>query len=353
MSKTIPPEQHPLQTFYGRRPKYQVLRELLPLDTPLSVQVDPSNVCNFKCIFCPTGDIDLLRSVDRPKGHMRLSLFKKIVDDLTGFPRQIRKLLLYKDGEPLANKELPNMVAYAKARKVADIVAMTSNASLLTRERADALIDAGLDEICVSVYGLDAESYKRTTQTFSAYSRIQENVGYLYAEKMKRRSNLHIHSKIVDTDLTEQQKVKFISDFSQVSDSINIHPIMGWSNTFDRDMTLGLMPSTGPSGSALNQNRRVCPSPFKTMAINFNGKVSVCCVDWSLGTVVGDSSIENVVDIWNGSQMKEFRMLHLNGQRERIEACSKCQYVQGVAEIDDLDVDAKQLMRVYSKLPYE
>ena len=40
----------------------------------------PANT-NFKCVFCPTGDSELLKSVNRPKGMMDLDLFKKVVDD--------------------------------------------------------------------------------------------------------------------------------------------------------------------------------------------------------------------------------------------------------------------------------
>ena len=28
------------------------LEEVIPLDTPYSLAIDPSNVCNFKCEFC-------------------------------------------------------------------------------------------------------------------------------------------------------------------------------------------------------------------------------------------------------------------------------------------------------------
>ena len=47
------------------------LREL-----SIRVWIDPTNVCNFKCTFCPTGDDELLKSVNRPKGFMTLETFK-------------------------------------------------------------------------------------------------------------------------------------------------------------------------------------------------------------------------------------------------------------------------------------
>jgi len=32
------------------------LQELLPLDTPLTMYIDPTDICNFACRFCFNGD---------------------------------------------------------------------------------------------------------------------------------------------------------------------------------------------------------------------------------------------------------------------------------------------------------
>jgi len=350
MTSTTDIRVTPITSRFGERPKYQVLHELLPLDTPLSIQVDPSNVCNFQCVFCPTGDTELLQKAGRPKGMMEFDLFKKIIDDIKGFPRPLRKLFLHKDGEPLANKRLPEFIAYAKSRNVADLISMTSNVSLLNKERATAIVDAGLDELTASVYAVDAQEYKALTKSFSNYARIVDNIANLHAEKVRRGSHLHIHCKIINTSLSPEQREKFIQDFSPIADSMNIHSIMGWSNTYERDMTLGLTPTTGMGGdAALKQDRRVCPSPFKTLAINFNGDISMCCVDWSHGTSVGNAATDNVVAVWNGTRLRHSRLLHLQGRRDEIEACRGCHYVKGVSMVDDLDEQSDRLISAFAR----
>ena len=94
--------------------KFDKLITLLPLDTPLSLLIDPSNICNFQCKFCPTGDKELLKSVNRPKGMMEYDLFCKIVDDIAGFNKKIRKIDIYKDGEPFLNKDVCRMIKYGR-----------------------------------------------------------------------------------------------------------------------------------------------------------------------------------------------------------------------------------------------
>ena len=95
------------------------LQEVIPLSTPLTLFVDPSDACNFKCKFCPTSDRDLMKEVGRPWRTMDFEVFKKICNDMLQFPKKIEVLRLYKDGEPLLNKHFSTMVKFAKENKVA------------------------------------------------------------------------------------------------------------------------------------------------------------------------------------------------------------------------------------------
>lgn len=323
---------------------YIVLRESVPLASPLSVHVDPTNACNFRCSFCPTGNPELLKAAGRPLGLMKLPLFAKIIDDLRAFPVPVKSLLLYKDGEPLVNKRLPEMVELAKRGNVAS-VSTTTNAALLDRETSRALIDAGLDHIRISVEHVTPQGYREITRTFDDYEVVRSNVAALFEERNQRGSRMTIHAKIVDTGLSTQERAKFHDDFSPISDLATVDSLIGWSDTGDADMLLGRRPSTGIDNvTPLKSDRTVCPSPFKTMAINFNGEVSVCCVDWSHDTVVGDVSRESLLDIWRGEKLREFRLAHLRGDRHLMKACGNCQYVQGYPADSDLDSVATRLL---------
>ena len=92
---------------------YVDLKSALPLSMPISIQIEPTNHCNYRCFFCPTGDKALLQKVSRPKGYMPFKLFKKTINDICEMSKisksKIKSILLYKDGEPLLQKELPSM----------------------------------------------------------------------------------------------------------------------------------------------------------------------------------------------------------------------------------------------------
>jgi len=297
----------------------------LSLSTPLLLMIDVSNICNFRCSFCPTGDPELLKSFNRPQGVMSFKLFSKIIDDISKFDKKVKSLDLYKDGEPFINKDLGKMIAYAKSKNVADLVRTTSNGSLIDESRAIEIIGAGLDNIRISVEHLNDAGYKKITSTYSHYESIRKNVEFLFREKTKRGSGLKIHTKIIDIGLSNDEKSKFLHDFEPISDSVSIDTLMGWSLSEQKDFTLGITSNKGTDEETpIKKNRKICPLPFRCLAVNFNGLVSTCCVDWSWGTIIGDAGKENLIDIWNGRKLKEFRKLHLRNERSKIKVCNSC-----------------------------
>lgn len=324
------------------------LADYLPLSTPFSLLMDVSNICNFRCSFCPTGDEKLLKSFNRPQGVMGLKLFSKVIDDISKFDKKLKVLMLYKDGEPFINKNLGKMIAYAKSRNIADSVETTSNGSLIDESRAIEVIEAGLDKIRISIEHINDAGYKKVTSVYSNYESIRKNVEFLFREKNRVGSNLKIHVKIIDIGLSCDEKSQFFNDFTCISDSINIDTLMGFSLSEQKDFTLGIKVSTGMDGkSPIKKDRRICPAPFYNMAVNFNGLVSVCCVDWSWGTTIGDARKENLMDIWNGKALREFRALQLRNERSKIKTCANCQYLTGLNPLSDIDNYSEELLVKY------
>lgn len=317
--------------------EYIPLREVAPLDTPFSVQIDPTNCCNFRCSFCPTADDNLLESVQRPKAMLDIELFRKLMEDLRAFPRKLRQLQLYKDGEPFLNKHIYDMIAEAKRADVSERIWTTTNGSCLNPANIEHLLETGLDHLQVSIEQVHDEGYRAITDTDTRYQDIRTNVQNLYDAKLKSGSSLHVHVKIVDTGLTEDEKAVFERDFAACSDSLNITSLMGWSRSDLKDFRLGARPETGVDGFSHIQKRTVCPDPLKNLVVNADGSVTVCCVDWSHANVVGDARSESLLDIWNGERMHHFRMLQLTGRRNELPACRNCQRINGMAPASYID----------------
>jgi len=118
---------------------------------PLQLYIEVTNYCNSVCVSCPL-TFNHFAPIEA-KNHLSWYNFRRIVDQ---FPN-LERVVLHGIGEPLLNKELPRFVAHLKDRGAE--VLFNTNAILLDQHRGDALVEAGLDEIRVSIDATTPELY--------------------------------------------------------------------------------------------------------------------------------------------------------------------------------------------------
>jgi radical SAM protein with 4Fe4S-binding SPASM domain len=272
---------------------------------------------------------------------MSMELFKKVIDDFSilfkNTDSKLYHINMYKDGEPLLNPNICDMISYAKNARISNSISITTNGSLITKELAADLIKSKIDLIRISIEHVSSDGYKKISNTSIRYEDIIDKVKRLYKINRESGSPVYILVKITDSGLNKQELTKFKYDFSKICDEVRVDHLMGWSNSNDIDFTLGIKPKTNMDGSTKIHNQIVCPDPFSRLAINSNGTVSACCVDWSHGVLTGDVNKNSIAEIWNGEEYRHLRRMHLLGQRDAIAACSNCQFVQGTHRSENLD----------------
>ena len=133
---------------------------------PDIVQIESTNLCNAKCVFCPRDEMH------RRQGVMDLDLYRKIVDECAALG--ITHVRVHNYGEPFLDRQLVEKVRYAKSRGIRE-VGMISNGSLITEELARGMIDAGLDAINISVDAGGRETFERTRVNLK-YDEVTGNV---------------------------------------------------------------------------------------------------------------------------------------------------------------------------------
>lgn len=293
----------------------------IPLRVPFSLLVDVTNRCNFRCVTCPTSNEALLGSVERPSGMMHLSLYKKVIDEIVSMGK-LKRLGLYKDGEPLLHPGLPEMIRYAKEKQVAEIVNVTTNASLLTNQKSRQILEAGLDELRISLAAMQTESYKKITRVSNiSYEGIRDNI----LNFLSLRDQLKLRKPAVVVQMIQlRQNQSQLSDFSDFwgkwADDVQVEPWMEW------DGQAQVSRDGSDSPILEDKERYACPIPWYSLAINWDGDVSVCCVDWARRAVVGDVRKESLSAVWNGEKLRQFRLYHIEGKFEEMEACKHCTY---------------------------
>lgn len=157
---------------------------------PLHAEIGVADPCNHECVMCynyPPEDrqseATANRFGSRPKGLMSLETFKGIVDDLHALGT--RRVDLVGRGEPLLNRSVVEMVRYAKERGMH--VILCTNASKLTEAKAEALVEAGLDRMNISLNAGTPENYPNihVSESPENYLKVKRNLRYLADVKAK------------------------------------------------------------------------------------------------------------------------------------------------------------------------
>ena len=320
------------------------LETVIPLDTPFILYLDPSSVCNLSCSFCPCGRAHQDLWTDEKRNSVKVmdfDLFRKINDDCKGFPQKIKVLRLYKEGEPLANKRLSEMIDYAYSSGCFETIDFTTNGMLLNPEVNRKLVDAGLSRINISVEALDAEGYKNICGVDIDYEKFVANIRDLYEHK----GNCHIFIKTMADNIDKDLEDRFYGIFGDICDEIAIEHIAncwpGFENTTEQ---VNVYHKEG------YREYVVCPRIFYILTINADGSASHCIVDWNYKGVIGDAKTQSVVDIWNSEAYQKIRLMHLRGGRRVVTLCKDCMEIESAA-VDNIDEYREMLLkRVEEKL---
>lgn len=320
------------------------LQDVIPLETPFLLYVDPSSACNFKCEFCPTGHIDLVKGANYKRRILPLELFEKFVRELGEFSTPIRVLRMNKIGEPLLNKHLPQMIRLAKESGRVEKIDLATNASLFTPSLLEEIIDAGLDRLNISLEGMDSEQYRQHAKVDVNFADIVASIRWLY----EHRRNCEITIKAPEDYLSEAQKQAFFDTFGNYCDRIFLERLSPIWPEFDMETrVVSFVPPTGNGqyGQKIAA-KQVCTYIFYAMAINADGTVSACCPDWGQKLVVGDLRTMTLKEIWNSPAMHALRLQHLQGHRQDNEVCRNCGHIT-YSQIDNVDPYRESILANY------
>lgn len=323
----------------------EVLHERVPLDTPFYVCLDASSVCNIVCKYCVHFDLTKNHSRDFCQKIMPFDIAKKVIDDISGFPRKLKVLTMHGWGEPLLNPRIADIVAYARKSGRIDSVETISNGILLTPDVSDKLISAGLQRINISVQAMSADGYEKISGRRVDIEKFAENVRYMYEHK---GDDLTMYVKIGDIALKDEaEKALFYDMFGDICDEIYVEKIINVRDDSLANDNIGRKHDHGVYGQKV-QDPAVCPWLFFRMFICPDGVCALCNADWYRSVRVGDVTKQSLREIWEGAAMREIQRTHLLGARKTVDLCAKCgniKYYTNPADLLD-DYAAEILSRM-------
>lgn len=292
------------------------LSQAVPLTAPLTLYIEPTNVCNFRCRCCPIGLDDY---AERSSGRRYLTSVDRIRDGVRELGG-VKVIQWYVLGEPLSNVRTPRFIS--EFNGLAERQVLTTNGSLLSGARAKELLNSGLDYLRVSVYGTDQADHEAETRNKSVtLDLIERNVAN-FCRLRGSYKKPHVYVKMLDAG--EAKNEQFRRRFDPIADEVEVEARMNWNGSAEF------------GGGAPSGVKQACPFPFYTLVIHADLKVSPCCVDWDRRQIIGDLNEQTLQQIWDGEQMQRLRLSHLRRERHCLDGCSTCEYFRTNSP-DDVD----------------
>lgn len=119
----------------------------------ISVQFDPINACNLRCKMCYFTDKDYVKKLKGLFPKEDLPLLAKAIF------KRAAKLQIGCGTEPTLYKNIDTILELAQESKV-PYISMTTNANLIEKKSLEKWIQLGLNEITVSLHGVNKDTYE-------------------------------------------------------------------------------------------------------------------------------------------------------------------------------------------------
>lgn len=289
---------------------------------PRCIDIELTNICNFKCLMCFTGNGSQMRE----KGFMSDKVFSRILEEIIPRKTPVRFI---RWGEPTLH---PKLIDYISEIKKHDILChINTSGSLLTTDKIRKLIDIGLDSIKFSFQGADAKSYSEM-RNIDYYDRLVAIVK-LFFEIRGRRKKPFIHVSTTVTYEDARMIQRFKSKLGKITDLVTVGRTVldriDLKKTKLGEREVETIRRLKEKESVVKKHPR-CPEVFDKLSINWDGAVSACCEDYDNLMIVGDIREQSLKDIWRSEKMNRYRIILARGQHDQLPLCRTCYDYQGL-----------------------
>jgi len=269
------------------------------------IRFEVTNECNYDCLMCPR------ELQTREQGQMSQELFEKVFDEGLTIGMEMATLVSY--GEPFLDKGFKDKVRYAKQVAPEVELYVITNGSLVNKKVADFLIDLEFDKIRFSWYGVSDESYSSVHGVSKNYKRIvTDNVEYSINAKNKRGlSKPHIEVYFLKMKENDGEVDEFKIKWLNFADDVSVWEPHNWSN--------------GRNYRELNGDKHTCGRPdHGPLQVQWNGVIVPCCWDYNNSIILGDVSINTIVEVLKSDKFRKLRDAHDKKEFYKFPFCNSC-----------------------------
>ena len=297
-------EDKDILKYLVHRYRYEIypIKKILD-DYPPYLQIEPSSICNYRCVFCFMTDKSLTDKRNGHMGQMSLELFKKIID---AAENKVEFISLASRGEPMACKNISKMLEYTVGKFLN--LKINTNASLLNEEKIHAILSGGVKTLVISADAADKESYK-SLRVNGNLEKVLKNLELFNNIKEKNYSSSKIITRVSGVKVSDEQKfIDMEKVWGGLVDQVAFVNYNPWENSYDKET---------------NNIKQPCSDLWRRMFIWWDGKVNPCDVDYKskLSVSIFNSDLKS---LWNCKAYENLRSVHIDEKRNQLKPCNAC-----------------------------
>ena len=304
---------------------------------PREIQVEVTGACNLRCRMCL---VSYRPALGKTSGAMDLATFTRLVDELPG----LRKVTMQGLGEPLLAPDFFPMLELLAERRIE--MGFNTNGTLLTRERAERLVELGVSWLHISLDGATAATYE-DIRHLSQFELVRRNVAGL-VQVMRERGAKKPDLELVFVAM--RRNVAELPALVELAAELGVPTVwvQNLSHSFSDTDPAGdyreireyaaaeaLWADENPEADAVfaearelaeelgvrlrvprleepDRTRRPgspgCHWPFTSSYVTHDGKLQPCCAVMGADrAVLGDAKAEGFAAVWASERYRDFR----------------------------------------------
>ena len=268
---------------------------------------------------------------------MTMELFHRILDEVKEYAHTMQ---FYFQGEPLLNKQLPEMIARAHQAGLYTIV--STNAQALTKDMANQLVKSGLSRIIVSIDGFSEESYS-AYRVGGSLRKALDGLLFLREAKDIHHSPIRIELQVLRLRTNEHEwqwirqhykslgATHLVFKTAQLYNFEHGHPLMPTDERYSRYKKIAdgtYVHRSSPLHSTPYTIHRafgaLCLRLWSGCVITTSGDILPCCYDKKHRHALGNITTLSLSEIFHSSKANNLRKHILKGNLP--EMCKNCDH---------------------------
>lgn len=311
------------KNFLINRTTYFFDRLIIHNDThsyPTFLSIEVASHCNLKCPECPVG----LGRINREELLFNFQDYTKLLKEVGPY---LQTLIFYFQGEPLLNKQLEEFVTLAKSYNI--FTQTSTNAQLLTFERAEQIVQSGLHKLIISMDGA-------TQSTYEKY-RIGGDINKCYQgieNIQKAKEKYHSKFPIIEAQMLVfkyneneldifKKKVREKGANKITFKSAQIYNYQSKEYLIPTQKKYARYHQKNGEWQLKYKHHNCCLRQWSGAVITSDGNVIPCCYDKDIKYILGNIHKNSFQSIWCSTKAQKFRKL-IRLHQNKIDMCQNC-----------------------------